>query len=105
MASIKRMRAPSHPGKALKAMVIDLRGIQVSELADSIGMSRKTVSQILNGNARMTPVTASKIARALNISSIPWVNMQTSLDLFEAEQDLKQWKPGKVWSEEASGQV
>ncbi len=105
MASIKRMRAPSHPGKALKAMVIDPRGIQVSELADSIGMSRKTVSQILNGNARMTPVTASKIARALNISSIPWVNMQTSLDLFEAEQDLKKWEPQKIWSEEVNGQV
>jgi len=83
-------------------MVIEPRNIHISELADSIGMSRKTISQILNGNARLTPVVASKLARALNISSIPWVNMQTSLDLFEAEQDLQQWQPAKVWSEEST---
>ena len=57
MAHIERTRAPSHPGEALKALVVDPRGIQVSELADAIGMSRKTVSLILNGKARMTPAT------------------------------------------------
>ena len=102
MGQIKRMRTPSHPGQALKAMVIDPRGIQISELAEAIGMSRKTISQILNGNARLTPIVASKLARSLNISAIPWVNMQTSLDLFEAEQDLAQWHPTKIWPEENS---
>lgn len=105
MAQLERMRPPSHPGEALKAMVIDPRNIQVSELADAIDMSRKAVSQILNGKARMTPTTASKIARALNISPMPWVNMQTALDIYEAEQELRQWKPGKVWLDEQHNRV
>lgn len=100
MGQIKRNRPPSHPGRAMKTMVIEPRHIQISELAESIGMSRKSISQVLNGNARLPPLVASKLARALSISATPWINMQAALDAYEAEKGLKGWKPLKMWSVE-----
>ena len=86
---IKRTRKPSHPGEILKVLYLDELHIGISEFADCIGISRKTVSGIVNGHRGVTPEMAVRLSKALpNTSAEMWLNLQKSYDLFEAEEKL-----------------
>lgn len=90
---IKRTRRPTHPGAILKELYLDELHIGISEFADCIGISRKTVSGIVNGHRGVTPEMAVRFSKALpNTSPEMWLNLQKSYDLFEAEQRLSEVK-------------
>lgn len=90
---MKRTRKPTHPGAILKELYLDELHIGISEFADRIGISRKTVSGIVNGHRGVTPEMAVRFSRALpNTSPEMWLNLQKTYDLFEAEQRLSEVK-------------
>ena len=59
------------------------------EAAKALGVSRKTLSSIINGNAGISPEMAVRLSIAFNTSSESWLNQQTQYDLWEAEQHRK----------------
>jgi len=79
-------RKPTHPGEVLLEDVIKPLGITVTEAAKNLGVSRKTLSELVNQKAALSPEMALRIAKATNTSPESWLNMQTKLNLWNALQ-------------------
>lgn len=82
---IKRNRRPTPPGEILSAHYLAPRNLTVSALAKQMGVSRKHVSDIVNERARVTPNFAVRLAYALGTSAALWINLQSAVDLHDAE--------------------
>ncbi|MEI7015023.1 HigA family addiction module antitoxin [Leptospira licerasiae] len=80
-------RKPTHPGEILLEDVIKPLGLTITEAAKDLGVSRKTLSEIVNAKSPITPEMAVRIAIATNTSAESWLNMQTKLDLWTAMQE------------------
>lgn len=77
-------RRPTAPGRILVAHYLEPRGLSISALARRLGVSRKHVSDIVNGRARVTPAVAVRLAEVLNTSPALWVNLQAEIDIHDA---------------------
>lgn len=80
------MYNPPHPGEILKELCLEPLGLTVTEAAKGLGVSRKTLSSIVNGNAGISPEMAVRLSIAFNTSSESWLNQQSQYDLWQAEQ-------------------
>jgi len=67
-------------------------GLSVSALAAHLGISRKTLSRILNEHARVTPDIAQRLSRAFNTSSGLWIGLQSGRDQWDAEHTPGDWQ-------------
>lgn len=97
---IKRNRRPTHPGEVLREDVLPATGLTQEQLAQRLGVSRRTVNEILNERRPVSVDMAHRLARIFNTTPDVWINMQTALDLWEAAETNKdvyqQLKPLKV---------
>lgn len=81
-----RMHNPPHPGEVLKALCLEPLGITVTDAAKALGVSRKTLSSILNGRAGISPEMAIRLSIAFDTTPESWLNQQSQYDLWQAEQ-------------------
>ena len=88
----ERKRPPSHPGGILRRRYMDPLELSVSALARSLGVSRKTVSKIVNEGAGVSAEMALRLSRAFNTSPELWLNLQRNYDLWYAAQDSDEWE-------------
>ena len=79
-------RKPTHPGEVLLEDVIKPLGITITEAAQKLGVSRKTLSELTNQKSSLSPEMALRISEATKTSPESWLNMQTKLDLWKALQ-------------------
>jgi len=86
-SSAIRMHNPPHPGEIIKDLCLKPLGLTVSEAAAALGVSRKTLSSILNGRAGITPVMAIRLSLAFNTTAESWMNQQVQYDLWRAERN------------------
>ena len=84
------MHNPPHPGEVLKELCIEPLGLTVTEAAKGLGVSRKTLSTILNGKSGISPEMAVRLSIAFNTSSESWLNQQSQYDLWQVEQRRKE---------------
>ena len=77
-------RKPTHPGEVLLEDVIKPLGLTVTDAAKNLGVSRKTLSELVNRKSALSPKMALRIAKATKTSPESWLNMQTKLDLWNA---------------------
>jgi addiction module HigA family antidote len=89
---MKRTRKPTHPGTILYAEVVEPLGLTVSGFAKNLGVSRKTLSKILNERGGVTPEMALRLSRALDTTPDVWLNLQKSYDLWMIEHTSDDWK-------------
>lgn len=80
------MHNPPHPGEILKKLCLEPLGLSVSEAAKALGVSRKTLSSILNGRVGITPEMAVRLSIAFDTTAESWMNQQVQYDLWQAEQ-------------------
>jgi len=85
-----RMHNPPHPGEILKSLCLEPLELSVTDAAAALGVSRKTLSSILNGRAGISPEMAVRLSIAFDTSAESWLNQQTQFDLWHAEQSRKQ---------------
>ena len=85
-----RMHNPPHPGEIIKSLCLEPLRVTVTEAAKALGVSRKTLSAILNGRAGVSPEMAVRLSIAFGTSSESWLNQQTQYDLWHVEQRRKQ---------------
>lgn len=78
-------RKPSHPGEILRKDVIEPLNLTVTEAAERLGITRKTLSALLNCRAGMSPEMAIRVGRATGTSPESWLFMQAKLDLWNVE--------------------
>lgn len=88
----KMTRKPTHPGEIIKAHYIEPLGLTVTSLAASLGVSRKTLSSIINERSGVTPDMALRLSRAFSTSAELWFNMQKGYDLWVAENENTDWQ-------------
>jgi len=82
-------KRPTHPGILLYEEVMKPLGITITEAAAQLGVSRKTLSGIVNGRYPITTDMAVRIAKATDTTPESWLNMQIRLDLWEARENDK----------------
>ncbi|MBM4094451.1 MAG: HigA family addiction module antidote protein [Planctomycetes bacterium] len=80
-----KMYNPPHPGEILRELCLEPLGLSVTEAAQALGVSRKTLSSILNGRAGISPEMAVRLSIAFNTTAESWLRQQLQYDLAQAE--------------------
>lgn len=81
-----KMHAPPHPGEVLKTLCLEPLELTVTAAAKGLGVSRKTLSAIINGRAGITPEMALRLSLAFDTSAESWLAQQLQFDLWQAEK-------------------
>ncbi|MFH0343753.1 MAG: HigA family addiction module antitoxin [Chromatiales bacterium] len=87
---------PPHPGEIIKSLCLEPLGVSVTQAAKALGVSRKTLSAILNGRAGISPEMAVRLSIAFATSAESWLNQQTQYDLWHAERRRKELRVAKL---------
>lgn len=82
----RRTRKPTHPGELIREDLLPETGITQSRLAQLMGVSRRTVSEIIHERRQVTPDIAFRLAKVFNSTPEMWLNMQQSVDLWKTNQ-------------------
>ncbi len=80
------MHNPPHPGEILRADYLEPLGLSVTEAAKALGVTRKTLSAVLNERAGISPAMAHRLSKALDTSPEFWINLQAQFDLWQARE-------------------
>jgi addiction module HigA family antidote len=100
----KMLRKPTHPGELIREEYMKTLKLTVTSLATSLGISRKTLSTIINERAGITPDMALRLSRAFSTTPELWLNMQRGYDLWVAEHEHTDWqKVRPVYVAEVAG--
>jgi len=84
-----KMHDPPHPGELLRRLCLEPLGLTVTEAARALGVSRKTLSAVLNGRAGISPEMAVRLSIAFNTTAESWLQQQVQYDLRQAERQRK----------------
>ena len=87
-----RKRPPTHPGGILKRHYLEPLELTVSKVAQVLGVSRKTLSMLVNERCGVSPELALRLAKAFNTTPELWLNLQQHYDLWGASTTSKNWK-------------
>jgi len=77
------MYKPVHPGEVFKELWLEPMGLTLTETAKRLGVTRKTISKIINGRGALTPEMALRLEIVFGASAQSWMNMQTAYDLWQ----------------------
>ncbi len=80
------MHNPPHPGEVLRELCLEPLGVTVTAAAQSLGVSRKALSALLNGKAGISPEMSVRLSIAFDTTPESWLIQQMHYDLWCAEQ-------------------
>ena len=86
---MKNRRAPTHPGGILRRLYLKPLDVSTSDLAKAVGVSRKTISKLVNERGAVTPEMALRLSIAFKTTPQLWLNLQQNHDLWHARQKAK----------------
>ncbi len=78
-------RKPTHPGKIIREDYLVPLSLTITEMATTLGVSRKTLSKTLNERGTVTPDMALRLSRAFDTTPDLWINLLKNYDLWQAE--------------------
>ena len=78
------MTDPPHPGLSVRYDCLEPLGLTVTEAAKRLGVSRKQLSEIVNGRAGISPVMAIRLHKAFGGGADTWYRLQAAYDLAQA---------------------
>lgn len=90
------MHNPPHPGEVLRELCLEPLDLTVTAAAEALGVSRKTLSAVLNGKAGISPEMAIRLSIAFDTSAESWLNQQSQYELWHAEQFRKDLRVKKL---------
>ena len=90
------MHDPPHPGEVLRKLCLEPLGLTVTQAAKALGVSRKSLSAILNGRAGISPEMAIRLSIAFDTTSESWLSQQVQYDLYRAERSRKKLRVAKL---------
>jgi antitoxin HigA-1 len=85
----QRSIRPTHPGEMLREDFMPDCGLSVKSLADSLGVSRQTINELIRGKRGLSPDMALRLSRLFGNTPEFWLNAQREVDLWDATQKLK----------------
>jgi addiction module HigA family antidote len=80
----KRKRRPTHPGELLREETLPAAGLTQTELAARLGVSRRTVHELIHERRPVTPDMAHRLARVFNTTPEFWLRLQQAVDIWDA---------------------
>jgi antitoxin HigA-1 len=80
------MHDPPHPGEIIREDCLEALNLTVTEAAKGLGVTRKTLSSILNGHAGISADMALRLAEAFGSTPEHWLKMQLVYDLHQAKR-------------------
>jgi addiction module HigA family antidote len=78
------MKNPPHPGLSVRHDCLEPLALTVSEAARRLGISRKQLSDIVNGRAGISPEMAIRLDKAFGGGAETWYRLQAAYDLARA---------------------
>ncbi|EIH4660074.1 HigA family addiction module antitoxin [Escherichia coli] len=82
-------RKPTTVGDILLYEYLEPLDLKINELAEILHVHRNTVSALVNNNRKLTMDMAYRLAKAFDTSVDFWINLQTAVDLWEVENDMR----------------
>lgn len=86
------MHNPPHPGEILRELCLNPLGLTVTQAADALGVSRKTLSSLLNGHSGISAEMAIRLSIAFNNTAESWLLQQLQYDLAQVEPKRKSFQ-------------
>jgi len=87
-----RMHNPPHPGEVLRQLCLEPLGLSVTDAAKALGVSRKTLSAVLNGRSGVSAEMAVRLSLAFKTTAESWLNQQMQFDLWQVNKRRKSLK-------------
>ena len=84
-----RMLNPVHPGRFLRTEIIEAHGLSVTEAAKVLGVSRPTLSSLLNAKAGLSGDMALRFEKAFGVDMDTLMRMQNSYDIARTRKRAK----------------
>jgi antitoxin HigA-1 len=84
-----RMHKPAHPGEVLKEMYINPLSLTITETARALGITRKALSELINGRTGVSTEMALRLSKAFGTTPELWLNMQRNFDLIRAQKRVR----------------
>ena len=81
------MKNPAHPGRIVRSACLEPLGLSVTEGAKILGITRQTLTKVVNGKSGISAEMAIRLAKAFGSTAEIWVRMQASYDLAQARKD------------------
>jgi antitoxin HigA-1 len=97
------MHNPAHPGEIVREECLKPLGLTVTAAADALGITRKGLSDLLNGHTGVSPDMAIRLEKVFGSTADTWLRMQLQYDLWEARQRTDKIKVNKRFVEAAPG--
>ena len=81
------MKNPAHPGRIVRSACLEPLGLSVTAGAKVLGVTRQTLTKIINGRSGISAEMAIRLAKAFGSTADTWVRMQASYNLAQARKD------------------
>jgi addiction module HigA family antidote len=81
-----RMHNPPHPGEVIRKLCLEPLGLSITKTAKALGVSRNTLSSLLNGETGISPEMAVRLSIAFDTTAESWMNQQVQYDLWQTRQ-------------------
>jgi antitoxin HigA-1 len=81
------MKNPAHPGRIVRSACLTPLGLSVTEGAKVLGVTRQTLTKIINGKSGVSAQMAIRLAKAFGSNAEIWVRMQAAYDLAQARKE------------------
>ena len=82
-----QMHNPPHPGEAIRELCLEPVGLTVTKAAWGLGVTRKALSELLNGHSGIFSEMAIRLSKAFGGSAESWMTQQMQYDLWRAHQN------------------
>jgi addiction module HigA family antidote len=86
---MKTRRAPTHPGAIIRRLYLEPLGLSTISVAKALGISRKTISKLLNERGAVTAEMALRLSIAFKTTPQLWLNLQHNYDLWHVQRRAK----------------
>ena len=78
------MHNPPHPGGIVKRECLEPLGLTVTRAATGLGVTRQTLSELVNERAGVSVEMAIRLSKAFGSTPEVWLGMQMAYDLWKA---------------------
>ncbi len=97
------MHDPGHPGEVVREACLKPLGLTVTDAADALGVTRKGLSDLLNGHSGVSPDMAIRLEQVFGGTAETWLRMQMQHDLWEARQRASSIKVNRSFAQSVAG--
>jgi addiction module HigA family antidote len=78
---MSKMHNPPHPGEVLREYLP--KAMTLSDVASGLGVTRQSLSAVLNGRSGVSAEMAVRLSKALGTSADLWLGLQMQYDLWQ----------------------